>query len=199
MLAAVAAISTKLGFSARRTHAEQQCFARCGFAKRWLVAGDGHRCPADREDELIETDGFPDWGYFPGEDGEPFEYKSSDGGWFDGRLVAVDYSIPAFDTRRGEGGACAGGLRRPRLVFILMIRRDLSRVARPGHGISRSALNLEFQYSTQLRSKAPRQLARVDRRYLEASRVAQRELRCHLLSGGWSGSCDAGRRRGRCP
>jgi hypothetical protein len=31
-----------------------------------------------------------------GEDGEPFEYKASDWGWFDGRLVALDFSTPAF-------------------------------------------------------------------------------------------------------
>jgi hypothetical protein len=33
----------------------------------------------------------------PGEDSEPFEYKASDWGRVDGRLVAVDYSTPAFD------------------------------------------------------------------------------------------------------
>jgi hypothetical protein len=34
----------------------------------------------------------------PGEDGKPFEYKASDWGWVEGRLVALDYSTPAFDT-----------------------------------------------------------------------------------------------------
>jgi hypothetical protein len=34
------------------------------------------------KDDLIDTDGFPDWDYMPGEDGQPFEYKASDwGGW----------------------------------------------------------------------------------------------------------------------
>ncbi len=50
------------------------------------------------KDNLIDTDGFPDWDYMPGEDGQPFEYKASDWGWLDGRRVAVDYSTPAFDT-----------------------------------------------------------------------------------------------------
>lgn len=44
---------------------------------------------------------FPDWDYVPGGEGEPFEYKASDWGWLDGRLVAVDYSAPA-PIARGE-------------------------------------------------------------------------------------------------
>jgi hypothetical protein len=32
---------------------------------------------ADHE-ELLDTDGFPDWDYMPGEDGQPFEFKASD-------------------------------------------------------------------------------------------------------------------------
>jgi hypothetical protein len=52
----------------------------------------------DEKDELIDSDGFPDWDYIPGEDSEPFEYKASDWGWFEGRLVALDYLTPAFDT-----------------------------------------------------------------------------------------------------
>jgi hypothetical protein len=65
----------------------------------WLMvmATAGPLAEAEK-DKLITTDGFPDWDYFSGEDGEPFEYKASDWGWFDGRLVAVDYSTPAFDT-----------------------------------------------------------------------------------------------------
>jgi hypothetical protein len=39
---------------------------------------------ADHE-ELLDTDGFPDWDYMPGEDGQPFEFKASDwGGSTDG-------------------------------------------------------------------------------------------------------------------
>jgi len=45
---------------------------------------------------LIETDGFPDWDYVPPDEGHPFEYKASDWGRLDGRLVALDYSAPAL-------------------------------------------------------------------------------------------------------
>jgi hypothetical protein len=38
-----------------------------------------------------------DWDYRPGEDGCPFEPKASDWGWYEGRMVAVDYSTPALD------------------------------------------------------------------------------------------------------
>jgi hypothetical protein len=64
----------------------------------WLVVMAAATPLTEAEkDRLIDTDGFPDWDYMPGEDGEPFEYKATDWGWFDGRLVAVDYSTPAFD------------------------------------------------------------------------------------------------------
>ena len=53
--------------------------------------------PADHED-LLDTDGFPDWDYMPGEDGQPFEFKASDWGRLKGRLVALDYSTPAHDS-----------------------------------------------------------------------------------------------------
>ena len=49
-----------------------------------------------------QNDTFPDWDYLPGGEGCPFEYKSSDWGKLDGRLVAVDYSAPALDW---EGNA----------------------------------------------------------------------------------------------
>jgi hypothetical protein len=45
---------------------------------------------------LIKTDGFPDWDYVPPDETAPFEYKASDWGWLDGRLVALDYSAPAL-------------------------------------------------------------------------------------------------------
>jgi hypothetical protein len=38
------------------------------------------------------------WDYMPGEDGCPFEPKASDWGWFEGRMVALDYSTPAWET-----------------------------------------------------------------------------------------------------
>jgi hypothetical protein len=38
------------------------------------------------------------WDYMPGEDSCPFEPKASDWGWFEGRMVALDYSTPAWDA-----------------------------------------------------------------------------------------------------
>ncbi|BAQ44342.1 hypothetical protein Maq22A_c04635 [Methylobacterium aquaticum] len=43
-----------------------------------------------------QNDDFPDWDYIAGGEGEPFEYKASDWGFLDGRLVALDYSAPAL-------------------------------------------------------------------------------------------------------
>jgi hypothetical protein len=37
------------------------------------------------------------WDYMPGEDSCPFEPKACDGGWFEGRMVALDYSTPAWE------------------------------------------------------------------------------------------------------
>jgi hypothetical protein len=52
---------------------------------------------ADHE-QLPDDDGFADWDYMPGEDGQPFEFKASDWGRIKGRLLALDYSIPAHNT-----------------------------------------------------------------------------------------------------
>ena len=38
------------------------------------------------------------WDYMPGEDSCPFEPKASDWGWFEGRMVALDYSTPAWEA-----------------------------------------------------------------------------------------------------
>jgi hypothetical protein len=48
--------------------------------------------------ELFYSGGLPDWDYHPHDpDGpDPFEWKSSDWGRIDGRLVAVDYATPAM-------------------------------------------------------------------------------------------------------
>jgi hypothetical protein len=45
--------------------------------------------PLMREDQLhrLATYDFPDWDYMPGGPQEPFEYKESDWGYLDGRLV----------------------------------------------------------------------------------------------------------------
>jgi len=50
----------------------------------------------EEKDHLIVTDGFPDWDYVPPDETAPFEYKASDWGRLEGRLVALDYSAPAL-------------------------------------------------------------------------------------------------------
>jgi hypothetical protein len=42
------------------------------------------------------TDSFPDWDYVRPDETKPFEYKVSDWGLVDGRIVALDYSAPAL-------------------------------------------------------------------------------------------------------
>jgi hypothetical protein len=53
----------------------------------------------DEARRLRSTRGFPDWDYMPPDDDEcPFEPKASDWGRLpDGRLVALDYSMPALE------------------------------------------------------------------------------------------------------
>jgi hypothetical protein len=52
----------------------------------------------DEAERLRNTRGFPDWDYVPPDDECPFEFKASDWGRLpDGRLVALDYSMPALD------------------------------------------------------------------------------------------------------
>ena len=45
-------------------------------------------------EEYLEFDDR--WDAMPGEDPSPFEPKANDWGWYDGRLVALDYSLPAW-------------------------------------------------------------------------------------------------------
>jgi hypothetical protein len=42
--------------------------------------------------ELLEHHAFPDWDYMPPGPKEPFEYKESDWGYLNGKLVALDYA-----------------------------------------------------------------------------------------------------------
>jgi hypothetical protein len=52
----------------------------------------------DEAERLRNTRGFPDWDYVPPGNECPFEFKASDWGLLpDGRLVALDYSMPALD------------------------------------------------------------------------------------------------------
>jgi hypothetical protein len=50
----------------------------------------------EEKDHLIDTNGFPDWDYVPPDEPAPFEYKASDWGRLEGRLVALDYSAPVL-------------------------------------------------------------------------------------------------------
>jgi hypothetical protein len=50
----------------------------------------------EEKEHLIDVNGFPDWDYVPPDETAPFEYKASDWGWLEGRLVALDYSAPAL-------------------------------------------------------------------------------------------------------
>jgi hypothetical protein len=47
-------------------------------------------------DEYLAVDEA--WDYVPGEDSSPFEPKACDWGWFEGRMVALDYSTPAWKS-----------------------------------------------------------------------------------------------------
>jgi hypothetical protein len=63
-----------------------------------LVMASAQPLTASDHENLLDSDGFPDWDYMPGEDGDPFEPKASDWGRINGRLVALDYSTPVYDT-----------------------------------------------------------------------------------------------------
>ena len=58
-----------------------------------LVARYAKPLTKSERNHLWETNGFPDWDYQPGEEEAPFEYKSDDRGWLNGKLVAIDYSV----------------------------------------------------------------------------------------------------------
>ena len=68
----------------------------CSAASGILIARAATPLKQAEFDELMEKDAFPDWDYVPPDETEPFEYKWSDWGWLNGRLVALDYSAPAL-------------------------------------------------------------------------------------------------------
>ena len=68
----------------------------CNSAGSLLVARAARPLTQSECDYLMATDGFPDWDYMPPDETEPFEYKASDWGWLNGRLVALDYAAPAL-------------------------------------------------------------------------------------------------------
>jgi hypothetical protein len=61
--------------------------------------------PRQEQQRLLDTDGFPDWDYMPGGPSCPFEYKESDWGYVDGRLVALDYPAKDVMDRWDHGDA----------------------------------------------------------------------------------------------
>jgi hypothetical protein len=77
------------------------CPVRWCSGRGWLLVMAAATPITETEKEgLIDSNGFPDWDYMPGEDGDPFECKASDWGRLnDGRLVALDYSTPAHLTK----------------------------------------------------------------------------------------------------
>src|SRR4029078_1748154 len=64
----------------------------CARAGRLLAMRTARPLTQRECDHLMETDGFPKWDYVPPDETEPFEYKASDWGWLDGRIVALDYA-----------------------------------------------------------------------------------------------------------
>jgi len=74
-------------------------------------------CPITQAEasQLLATEQYPDWDYSPFDrDPIPFEYKFSDWGRLDGKLVAVDYSEPALTTPEELAELLAEHLRRQR-------------------------------------------------------------------------------------
>jgi hypothetical protein len=61
-----------------------------------LIAKAARPLTLEERDALWESEGFPEWEYVPFSDGHPYEWKPSDWGWLDGRLVALDYATPAY-------------------------------------------------------------------------------------------------------
>jgi hypothetical protein len=75
------------------------CPVRWCSGRGWLlVMAAAIPLTETEKEELMDSNGFPDWDYMPGEDGDPTESKASDWGRINGRLVALDYSTPAHNT-----------------------------------------------------------------------------------------------------
>ena len=68
----------------------------CSPAGTLLAMRSARPLTEQEHNHLMETDSFPDWDYVPPDETEPFEYKRSDWGWLDGRVVALDYSAPVL-------------------------------------------------------------------------------------------------------
>jgi hypothetical protein len=70
----------------------------CSPAGSLLISRRADREITEEEKvDLMDRDAFHDWDYTPPNDEpHPFEFKASDRGWLNGRLVALDYSAPAL-------------------------------------------------------------------------------------------------------
>jgi len=65
----------------------------CSPKGRLLITISATPLTKEERDDLWRTGGFPDWDYDPQQgEPEPFEYKPSDWGWLNGKIVALDYS-----------------------------------------------------------------------------------------------------------
>ena len=68
----------------------------CARSGSVLVARAARPLTLEERDHLWKIEGFPDSDYVPPDETEPFEYKPSDWGWLDDRLVALDYAAPVL-------------------------------------------------------------------------------------------------------
>lgn len=68
----------------------------CSWTGDALIMPSATPLTEAQKEAFIESDAFPDWDYIPGGSRSPFEYKASDWGFLDGKLVALDYSAPAL-------------------------------------------------------------------------------------------------------
>jgi hypothetical protein len=77
----------------------------CSGSGGLVVMAAARSLSAADHEHLLDTDGFPDWDYMPGEDGHPFEPKASDWGRINGRLGALDYSTPLTTRPKKRPGS----------------------------------------------------------------------------------------------
>jgi hypothetical protein len=77
---------------------EMLCPVLACVARGWVLVARSAEPLTEAEAKLLRVaHGFPDWDYDPRDgESEPFEYKASDWGWLDNRLVALDYSTPVL-------------------------------------------------------------------------------------------------------
>lgn len=70
-----------------------------------LVSRAARPLSEEEKDHLLRTAGFPDWNWERDTDNRsPFEFKASDWGRLDGRLVSLDYAAPVLFPDGPEDG-----------------------------------------------------------------------------------------------